>query len=227
MGVFWLARVPGFYEIIGGAISHVYGCHTNDVYPSGFFNYHWVDDHINVSVNIGASCYEIARSLRYAMVTILGAEVINDDKFTTFWRWTLSPKQSQCRLLKLKKHCVTVSDDMKQDLLLWWQVLHTHHLNGVSPGCFNTLPPSDMGSRLCALDGFAKAALTYQFSTDELSHILEFKNGSINAFDINFRELISCAFAVHAWGALWSSKVSRGGHPYHMHFRIDNVSAVG
>ncbi|OWZ04150.1 LOW QUALITY PROTEIN: hypothetical protein PHMEG_00023996 [Phytophthora megakarya] len=45
---------------------------------------HWVDDHINVSLDIRASCHEIECSLRYAMVTILGAEAINDDKFTTW-----------------------------------------------------------------------------------------------------------------------------------------------
>ncbi|OWZ03545.1 hypothetical protein PHMEG_00024708 [Phytophthora megakarya] len=119
---------------------------------------------------------------------------------------------------------VTVFDDMKQGLLWWWQVLHTPHLNGVSLGYFNALLPSDVvvevdasAFDLCALGVFAKAALT---------HILEFKNGSINSFNINFRELLSCAFAVQSWGALWSSKRSRAGHPYHVHFRIDNASAV-
>ncbi|POM74129.1 Secreted protein [Phytophthora palmivora] len=36
---------PGFYEIFGGAISHIHGSHTNTICPTGFFNYHWVDDH--------------------------------------------------------------------------------------------------------------------------------------------------------------------------------------
>jgi hypothetical protein len=31
---------PGFYEIARGAIAHVHGSHTNDLFPEGFFNYH-------------------------------------------------------------------------------------------------------------------------------------------------------------------------------------------
>ncbi|KAE9265478.1 hypothetical protein PF008_g31852 [Phytophthora fragariae] len=75
---------PGFYEIFGGAISHVHGSHTNAIYPAGFFNYHWVDDHINVAVDIGTSFSDMDRSLRFAMTTILGAEAINDKKFTSW-----------------------------------------------------------------------------------------------------------------------------------------------
>ncbi|OWZ00729.1 hypothetical protein PHMEG_00028020 [Phytophthora megakarya] len=139
---------------------------------------------------------------------------------------TARPFLQRLRLCENQLHRfqrVTVSDEMKQDLLWWWLVLHTIHLNGVFLGYFNTLPPSDVAVEvdasdfgLCALNVFAKATLTYQFSTDELSHISEFKNSSFNGFDINFRKLLSCAFAVHAWGALWSSKVSRAGHPYHI-----------
>ncbi|POM73255.1 Secreted protein [Phytophthora palmivora] len=73
---------PGFYEIFGGAISHIHGSHTNTICPTGFFNYHWVYDHINVTANIGSSCREMDRSLRFAIVAILGADAINDKKFT-------------------------------------------------------------------------------------------------------------------------------------------------
>ncbi|OWZ14913.1 Secreted protein [Phytophthora megakarya] len=44
---------PGFYEIVGGAVSHVHDCHYNDANPTELFNYHWVDDHINVASNVG------------------------------------------------------------------------------------------------------------------------------------------------------------------------------
>lgn len=71
---------PGFYEIFGGVISHVHGSHANAVCPTGFFNYHWVDDHINVAPDIDLSCSEMDRSLRFAMVAVLGAEAINDKK---------------------------------------------------------------------------------------------------------------------------------------------------
>ncbi|OWZ05952.1 hypothetical protein PHMEG_00021866 [Phytophthora megakarya] len=39
---FGWTRSPGFYEIVGGAISHVHGSQYNAVNPTGFFNYHWL-----------------------------------------------------------------------------------------------------------------------------------------------------------------------------------------
>ncbi|RLN68150.1 hypothetical protein BBJ29_009679 [Phytophthora kernoviae] len=73
---------PGFYEIFSGAISHVHGSHTNAVCPTGFFNYHWVDDHINVAADVSLSGKDMDCSLRFAIVAVLGAEAINDKKFT-------------------------------------------------------------------------------------------------------------------------------------------------
>ncbi|RLN54448.1 hypothetical protein BBJ29_007964 [Phytophthora kernoviae] len=285
---------PGFYEIFGGAISHVHGPHTNAVCPTGFFNYHWVDDHINVAADVGLSCKGMDRSLRFAMVAVLGAEAINDKKFTN---WSTSqrvlglefdsaaglvsmpvtktqkarhilaaayssttltrkvyrslmgslrhvatciraarPFLQRLRLRESQLHRfqrVPVTEDMKQGLLWWWLVLHTPHLNGVSLEYVNTLPApdaviemdaSDFG--LCALDISAQEALTYRFSPQERTLIREFKNGEANGFDINFRELLSCAFAVNMWGARWAAQVPRSGRPHHMHFRIDNTSAV-
>ncbi|KAG2788250.1 hypothetical protein PC116_g807 [Phytophthora cactorum] len=58
---------------------------------------------------------------------------------------------------------------------------------------------SDYG--LCALDTSPKVALTYPFSDHERGLISAFKSGAPNRFDINFRELLSCVFAVHEWGA--------------------------
>ncbi|KAG3205178.1 hypothetical protein PC128_g1525 [Phytophthora cactorum] len=79
---FGWTRFPGFYEIFGGAISHVHGCHTNAVSPAGFFSYHWVDDHINVTAGIGTAFNDKDRPLRSTMMDILGADAINTKKFT-------------------------------------------------------------------------------------------------------------------------------------------------
>ncbi|RLN49122.1 hypothetical protein BBJ28_00017153 [Nothophytophthora sp. Chile5] len=50
---------PAFYEITSGATAHAHGSHTNGVSPAGFFNYHWVDDHINVAADIGTTCNDM------------------------------------------------------------------------------------------------------------------------------------------------------------------------
>ncbi|RLN69560.1 hypothetical protein BBJ29_008892 [Phytophthora kernoviae] len=285
---------PGFYEIFSGAIAFMHDAHTNATCPTGFFNYHWIDDHISVAADIGASCCENDRSLRFAMVAVLGADAINTEKFsdwntrqrvlglefdsvaeqilmpqakidkargvvaTAYFSTALTRKAyrsllgslrhvATCtraarpflqRLRQRERHLhrfrsVPVTEAMKQDLLWWWLVLHTPHLNGVSLEYFNSLPSpdvviemdaSDFG--LCSLDVTAKVALTYPFSPHELDLISEFKTEKANGFDINFRELLSCAFAVHAWGERWSAGVSRSGRPRHIHFRIDNTSAV-
>ncbi|POM64380.1 LOW QUALITY PROTEIN: Hypothetical protein PHPALM_20089 [Phytophthora palmivora] len=73
---------PGFYEVVGGAISHIHGFIYKAANPTGFFNYHWVDDHINVAPNVGTTLSEAERSLRFAMEAILGVEAINNEKFT-------------------------------------------------------------------------------------------------------------------------------------------------
>ncbi|GMF43337.1 unnamed protein product [Phytophthora fragariaefolia] len=195
---------PGFYGIVGGVISYIHGNHTNATYPDGFFNYHWVNDHINVAEDVGHSCDEIDRSLRLAMIAVLGADAINDKTFTA---WGTRQR--------------------------WWLVLHSPYLDGVSMACFNTLPPpdtviemvaSDVG--LCTLVVSSSLALTSAFSQDELDHIHEFKSGVANGFDINFRELLSCAFAADTWGRRWSTLAMPGGRSHHVYFRIDNTSAV-
>ncbi|RLN93875.1 hypothetical protein BBJ28_00027154, partial [Nothophytophthora sp. Chile5] len=248
---------PGFYEIAGGAIAHVHGAHANDVSPIGFFNYHWVDDHINVAADIGANCDDMDRSLRFAIVAVLGADAINTKKFTnwstrqrvlglvfdsveeqvsmpadkiekarhivaaTYSASTLSRKEYRSLMGSLRHvatciraarpflqclrqresrlhrfQSVSVTYDMRQDLLWWWLVLHTPQLNGVSLDYFNTLPPPDVVVEtdasdygLCTLDIASRQALTYQFSTSERSLIAEFKEDVSNGFDINFREL--------------------------------------
>ncbi|OWZ15058.1 LOW QUALITY PROTEIN: hypothetical protein PHMEG_00011366 [Phytophthora megakarya] len=71
-------QVPWFLR----NFSLVQGCHYNDANPTGFFNYHWVDDHINVAANVGTTLNDMDLSLRFAMETILGVEEVNDEKFT-------------------------------------------------------------------------------------------------------------------------------------------------
>ncbi|GMF23246.1 unnamed protein product [Phytophthora fragariaefolia] len=73
---------PGFYETAGGAIAHDHGSHTTKQFPGGFFNYHWVDNHINVVADVGPACDDANRSLRYAMDMVLGAGATNTKKFT-------------------------------------------------------------------------------------------------------------------------------------------------
>ncbi|OWY93270.1 hypothetical protein PHMEG_00037397, partial [Phytophthora megakarya] len=288
---------PGFYEIVGGTVSHVHGCHYNDANPTGFFNYHWVDDHINVAANVGTTLNDMNRSLRFAMEAILGAEGINDEKFTPWatrqrvlglefdstaelidkarriiveaYAVTVLSRNAYRSLLGSLRHVatfiraahlflqrlrirerylhrfqsVTVSDEMKQDLLWWWQVLHQPQLNGVSLEYFNALPPPDIIIEvdasdfvLCALDITAEHALTYRYTPTEIDLIANFKAGAPNSFDINYRELLSCAFAVHAWGPRWVSDSHDNSRPRHVHhdnrrschvhFRVDNMSAV-
>ncbi|OWZ13064.1 LOW QUALITY PROTEIN: hypothetical protein PHMEG_00013690 [Phytophthora megakarya] len=71
---------PGFYESVGGVISHVHDSQYDAVNPAGIFNYHWVDDHINVTASIGTSLEDMNRSLRFAMAAIMCAEAINGKK---------------------------------------------------------------------------------------------------------------------------------------------------
>ncbi|OWZ04325.1 LOW QUALITY PROTEIN: hypothetical protein PHMEG_00023786 [Phytophthora megakarya] len=44
------------YEVIGGAVAFVHGKHGNRHSPTGFFKYHWVDDHVNVAVEVETNC---------------------------------------------------------------------------------------------------------------------------------------------------------------------------
>ncbi|KAE9134428.1 hypothetical protein PF005_g2853 [Phytophthora fragariae] len=51
------------------------------------------------------------------------------------------------------------------------------------------------------------------------------KQGAPNEFDINYRELLACAFAIHAWSTTKRAARSQSW-PLHVHFRIDNTSAI-
>ncbi|ETK96572.1 hypothetical protein L915_00749 [Phytophthora nicotianae] len=77
----------------------------------------------------------------------------------------------------------------------------------------------------CAYNAKSLSRKEYR-SLLERQLILEFNRGVRNGFDINYRELLSCAFAVHAWGTRWSQQSLSHSRPLHVHFRIDNASAV-
>ncbi|KAE8891702.1 hypothetical protein PF003_g24438 [Phytophthora fragariae] len=82
LAAFGWSGSPASYGIIGGAIAHIHGSSINLLRPPGPFNYYWVDDHINVAADIGSNCADVERSLRGAMVTVLGHGAINEAKFT-------------------------------------------------------------------------------------------------------------------------------------------------
>lgn len=130
---------------------------------------------------------------------------------------------------------VQITEPMRQELAWWILILHSPQLNGVPLEYFHAHPPADItigmdasDTGLCALDEQQKRVLTYQFSPTERSLIADFNAGHRNGFDINYRELLSCAFAVHTWSRTWRSDFSSCPRttPIHVHFRIDNTSAV-
>ena len=283
---------PGFYEVLGGAISHVHGATGNAQNPRGFFSYHWVDDHVMVGADEGSNLAECQRSLRCAMLQLAGPHAANEDKFTewstslkvlglvfdtvndtvamppdkilkarglvadAFHSTTLSRTAyrsllgslrhvATCvrparpfiqRLSRRERHLhrfqlVSVDEEMRQDLLWWWSILHAEHLNGVPLAHFGSLPAPDVvvgmdacDTGLCAFDKQATSYILYQFTTEEAQLITDFKNGADNHFDINYRELLSVAFAVSAWGPRWSNPTAP--LPVHVQFQIDNTSAV-
>ncbi|OWZ09948.1 LOW QUALITY PROTEIN: hypothetical protein PHMEG_00017272 [Phytophthora megakarya] len=121
---------------------------------------------------------------------------------------------------------------MRDDLVWWRIILQEQHLNGVPLVFFEALPQpditvitdaSDVG--LCALVSSRRLALTYQFQPRDRKLIDEFKAGETNEFDINYRELLACAFAIHAWGETWQSEGAQE-RPTHVHFRVDNTTAI-
>ena len=281
----------GAYELFGGAIAFIHGTTMNEWNRDGFFSYHWVDDHVNIAVPIGTNREETERSLRAAMIFVLGADAINEDKFSewedkikilglyfdtvagtvampqpkvakakilvaTAYNSTTIPRREYRSLMGSLRHVATciraarpflqrmriqesqltrfahvrVLPGMKADLLWWWRILHSPRLNGVPLEYFGALPQPDIvvsmdacDTGLCAVDTVARRYITYEFSATERALVAEFKRTGRNEFDINYRELLSAAFAVRAWGATWQRPARL---PTHVRFRIDNTSAV-
>lgn len=59
---------------------------------------------------------------------------------------------------------------------------------------------------LCAINISLGSYVTHAFIATEAARIQELKAGDTNGFDINFRELLSCAFEIHSWGSTWQSQ---------------------
>ena len=283
---------PSFYDLFGSAISFVHGKFRNSYNPDGCFNYHWVDDHVNVAVCVDTNLEECEFSLRQAMINILGAHAINEEKFSgwhtnlkilgllfdtedlsiampadkvdkakrlvcsTYHASTITVTQYRSLMGSLRhvatcirsarpflqrlrqqeaslqrRHRVPVTTDMQQDLVWWWHMLHSPTLNRVSMLFFHNQPSIDLevvmdasDSGLCAYISARREYLVYDFNEAERRHISEFKEGVKNHFDINYRELVSTAFAAFAWTKAWSCNTAP--HPVHVHFRIDNTSSI-
>ncbi|OWZ04799.1 hypothetical protein PHMEG_00023237 [Phytophthora megakarya] len=222
---------PGFYEISPTCMVVI----TMMQNPTGFFNYHWVDDHINVASNVGTTLNDMDRSLRFAMEAIFGAEGISDEKFTpwatrqrilglefdstaelvrmpqtkidkarriivaAYAVTVLSRKAYRSLLGSLRQvaTCIRAARHFLQRLRIRERHLHR----------FQSVDASDFG--LCALDITAEHVLTYRYTPTEIDLITDFKAGAPNSFVINYREQLSCAFAVHAGGGTMGIRQSR------------------
>jgi hypothetical protein len=128
-------------------------------------------------------------------------------------------------------HRVAVTLDMQDDLRWWWAILHRPDLNRVPMEYFGDAPPPDFTVEVdasdvgcCALDVTSRRYMCYEYTSTERQLIRDLKVGKTNSFDINFRELLTCAFAAMLWSDRWQPN-SRDGLA-HVHFRIDNTSAV-
>ncbi|KAE9309301.1 hypothetical protein PF008_g20738 [Phytophthora fragariae] len=128
---------------------------------------------------------------------------------------------------------VPVTAPMKQVLRWWAIILPSPLLNGVPMEYFHRSPEpavvvemdaSDSG--LCALIPSDRGVLHYPFSAAERGLIEATKLNPQVGFDINYRELLSCAFAVHTWGRRWASQRRPADPLLHVQFKIDNTSAV-
>jgi hypothetical protein len=126
----------------------------------------------------------------------------------------------------------TVSSDVIEDLKWFSAIMHTARLNSIpleqfvdrqDPNEHVFMDASDVG--LCAILPSRKEFLQVRFSDSELQQIAQAKQGAGGDFGINVRELMSAVFAALVWGQCWSSPTS-SHNPSHIHFWIDNRSAV-
>ncbi|OWZ04420.1 hypothetical protein PHMEG_00023684 [Phytophthora megakarya] len=130
-----------------------------------------------------------------------------------------------------RTHRVPITSEMIDDLYWWLYILDEGSLNGVPLHYFADSPIPDVevyvdasNYGLAAIDITRQKFITYVFSGDERTMIHNFQNGERHGFDINYRELLSLAFAVYEWGSDW--KRPRPFLPLHVRFYIDNTSAV-
>ncbi|ETP14187.1 hypothetical protein F441_10847 [Phytophthora nicotianae CJ01A1] len=82
---------PAFYSLAGSVINHLYepsrpeGGAPLDREPFG--GNVWCDDHACVERNVGSRCKDAEVALRRSMITVLGPNAINEEKFTS-WQTT-------------------------------------------------------------------------------------------------------------------------------------------
>ncbi|OWZ02503.1 hypothetical protein PHMEG_00025922 [Phytophthora megakarya] len=99
----------------------------------------------------------------------------------------------------------------------------------IFPLCFWTHSPTRHHDAsvvgLCVLVPSRLLALTYQFQPGDRKLINEFKAGETNEFEVNYRELLACALAIHAWDEPWHSERTHNS-PTHVHFRVDNTMTI-
>ncbi|ETO73028.1 hypothetical protein F444_10990 [Phytophthora nicotianae P1976] len=82
---------PAFYSLAGSVINHLYepsrpeGGAPLDREPFG--GNVWCDDHTCVERNVGSRCKDAEVALRRSMITVLGPNAINEEKFTS-WQTT-------------------------------------------------------------------------------------------------------------------------------------------
>ncbi|KAG3184250.1 hypothetical protein PC128_g13852 [Phytophthora cactorum] len=74
----------GTYSTLGGAVAFTHGSAGDGHHPSGFYNYHLLDDHVNVAADVGSRCDDIERSLRHAMTPVMDPTAVNDQKLTSW-----------------------------------------------------------------------------------------------------------------------------------------------
>ncbi|GMF51272.1 unnamed protein product [Phytophthora fragariaefolia] len=191
---------PGEYEVIGGAIGFDHGSH------------------------------EMERSLRYAMTAILDSGAVNEGKFTEWntsrrsWdcNLTLLQKQSQYqppRLLRpaiLSHRRTTQVDSHGKCIAPPWEVCVTLP----EPDVVVEMDACDYG--LCALDTKANIALTYRFRHMSFSLLHASRSGKPMASTSIFG---NCS-PVHLLPTNGVPGAPEGHRPLHVHFRIDNTSAV-
>ncbi|ETN06449.1 hypothetical protein PPTG_23382 [Phytophthora nicotianae INRA-310] len=79
---FGWAGSAGTYSVLGGAVAFIHGSSPDAAHPNRYYNYHWVDDHVNVTADIGSCCADVERSLRFAVAAVMGPSAVNEDKFS-------------------------------------------------------------------------------------------------------------------------------------------------
>jgi hypothetical protein len=128
----WIGSA-GCYRVLGGAVAHIHGHTTNAAHPDGFYNYHWVDDHVNVTSDSGTNCDDINRSLRSAMTTVMGPTAVNEQKFT--------PWQTRLKVIGLVFDTIAGTVSMPTSKINKAQrlVFHAYHSTSLSRSEYRSL----------------------------------------------------------------------------------------